>query len=77
MMKDKEDITSIMKLIDELEDRLFSLAPEKYKGALRHFIKARLEVLRGIEELIRIRREELEKRLEESRKPKREKVSVE
>lgn len=76
-MKDKDDLASIMKLIDELEDRLFSLAPEKYREALKHFIRARLEVLRGIEELIRIRREELERRLEEGGKPKREKVSVE
>ncbi len=76
-MSNKDEFGSLLKLIDELEDRLIALTPDKYRGVIKHFIKARLEVLRGIEELIRIRREELERKLSESQGPRKEKVDIE
>ena len=76
-MPGRDDWDSILSLLDEIEDRLDRLTPERYRSALKHFIRARVEVLKGIEELIRVRREELERRLEEDRGPKREKVEVE
>ena len=76
-MVDEDEISSLVKLVSDFEDKLLRLAPKKYKPVFRHFIRARIEFLKGIEELIRVRREELEKRLEESGGPRKEKVEIE
>jgi len=59
-----------------LEDYLIKYAPERYKEALNHYVNAKIELLKAVDKLIKIRIEELEA-LKEVKVVKKEKVEVE
>ena len=78
MDRGRGELPALLRLLtmDPLEALLSSL-PEEYRGVVRHYINAKIEVLKAIDEFIRARISQLEARLKEVEGVKRERVKVE
>ena len=62
--------------ITKLDEILLELLPDEYRGAVDHYINAKIEMLKSIQEIINKRIEKLENKKKEL-KIKKEKVDVE
>ena len=62
--------------ITKFDEIMLELLPEEYKGAADHYINAKIEILKSIQEIINKRIEKLENKKKEL-KIKKEKVDVE
>jgi hypothetical protein len=64
-------------LIGRIDEIIIESLPEKYKGAVEHYITAKTELLKAITEVINIRIKELEELKGSLEEVKREKVKLE
>jgi len=64
-------------LIESLDEILLDALPAEYKGVAKHYINAKIELLRAVEELINTRIKKLEEKLKKFEEVKKEKVKVE
>lgn len=69
-------IINLFSVISFIEDILIKMLPEKYSGVAKHYIKAKIEFLNAIKELLEVRVKDLEKLISEE-KIKKEKVNLE
>jgi len=63
-------------LVSKLDEAILEKLPEEYNKAIDHYINAKIELLKMVEEAIKARIERLEKRRERL-KVRKEKVDVE
>ncbi len=63
-------------LLTRLDEFLIETLPEEYKGVADHYINAKIEFLRSIEEIVKVNIKRLEDRREKLT-TKKEKVNVE
>ena len=84
-MKNEDKISKIFNLpilyplllMGRIDELIMESLPEKYKGAVEHYLTAKTELLKAITEVINIRIKELEELKGSLEEVKREKVKLE
>ncbi len=65
---------SLMGIFDEF---ILRFTPSKYRGVAKHYIKAKIEMLKALREIIDMRIKDLESLITEEKEVKKEKVKLE